>query len=351
MQPHSCHSLAFLYRTNAHARTARAAALALFFCLATLATSLAASASVSDPPALRGKTGVPAPQKGYLPAVPVTPVSGRDSLSTVSIESLPQTIGIEHTDRVRRFSRLAALAGVQAPVLDEMQLPAGLIPGFDYPIPVVRVRYNEGVFFNFNEDEVVPAGEAIIRLIAENMRNDLPDVHLTVLGHTDAIGSDEYNDELSRRRAENVIQRLFRQGVRLSQMSSVAVGKRQPAAPNSTAEGRARNRRVEFMISASEAANLALIGSRRVIKEWLATDPTRAQPHAQSNAELVVMHPKVVEQAPGQGDSIRMAQVSTVKGRVPQSQAEVRKVAPPPDIRTMPLKEFQLAKLKEEFDL
>ena len=91
------------------------------------------------------------------------------------------------------------------------------------------------------------------------MKGDVPDAALTVLGHTDAIGTDAYNIALSRRRAESVMAALAARGVNPAQLSEVAIGKRQPIAPNDTAAGRALNRRVEFLISPALSANLAAV--------------------------------------------------------------------------------------------
>jgi outer membrane protein OmpA-like peptidoglycan-associated protein len=271
-------------------------------------------------------------------------------LTLVDIKSLPDTIGIEHQDRVNRFARLAHTAGIQPPEVDEMQLGAGQVPGFNYPVPMVRVRFEERVFFDFDKYTVRPEAGKVLDLMAENMKRDVPDAQLTVLGHTDAIGSDQYNDDLSGRRAASVIQQLYARGVRLSQMSSVPVGKRQPVAPNSSEEGRAKNRRVEFMISASQDANITLVKSRRVIADWLWTRPGEERT-APAAAQLAVMRPqKAVAGAPLDAP-LRMAQVATVQGRQPKSEAEVKRLAPQPDIKLMPLKEFQQAQLKAEFDL
>jgi hypothetical protein len=67
---------------------------------------------------------------------------------------------------------------------------------------------------------------------------------------------------LPRRRAQTVIADLVARGVAADQLSAVAIGKRQPVASNDTAAGRARNRRVEFLVSASLAANLDVVGQR-----------------------------------------------------------------------------------------
>lgn len=214
------------------------------------------------------------------------PRTGR-SVGHVDLAALPQTIGIEHQDRVRRFARLSKMMGVKAPKIDQLQLKAGQIPGIDFPVPIVRVIFDEKVFFDFNEDRLRPEATPILDLMAENMRRDVPDAQLLVLGHTDAVGSDEYNIDLSRRRAMNVISSLIDRGVDPAQLSAVAIGESQPIAPNNSEEGRARNRRVEFMLSAERAANLQLVHKRRIPEEYLKLDDADKS-SARSSAEVIV---------------------------------------------------------------
>ena len=68
-----------------------------------------------------------------------------------------------------------------------------------------------------------------------------------VQGHTDNAGGDNYNLKLSQARARSVMALLTAQGVSATRLSSVGYGKTQPIASNETAEGRARNRRVELV--------------------------------------------------------------------------------------------------------
>jgi outer membrane protein OmpA-like peptidoglycan-associated protein len=76
-----------------------------------------------------------------------------------------------------------------------------------------------------------------------------PDLNLQVEGHTDSVGSDQYNQRLSERRAEAVRAYLIAQGVRSSSISAQGFGKAQPIASNTTAAGRQLNRRVEMVVS------------------------------------------------------------------------------------------------------
>ena len=192
-----------------------------------------------------------------------------------------QTAGVENNDRINRFGRLAALQGIAPPLIEQVILPPGSVNYMAGPVPVVRVVFNEGVFFDSASDQPKPEAAAVLDVIADNMRHDVPDAAVTVLGHTDAQGSDDYNVDLSRRRATNVMTALVSRGVNPDQLSEVAIGKRQPIAPNSTTEGRARNRRVEFIVSSGIDANLAAVSQRVVPASFFAiaagepVDPTR----------------------------------------------------------------------------
>ncbi len=170
-----------------------------------------------------------------------------------------QTVDVESADRIARFQRLAGLGGVATPAVTQVLVTPSEAPGLDAPVPVVRVVFPEQALFDFDADTPRIGVGAILDLVAENMRRDVPDAQLTLLGHTDAIGSEQYNYALSARRARAVFQALVERGVDPAQLSTVAIGKDQPIAPNDTAEGRARNRRVEFLISAYLNANLAVV--------------------------------------------------------------------------------------------
>ena len=188
-----------------------------------------------------------------------------------------QTINIEAQDRIARFRRLAETMGTTPPQIEEVYAPAGTVVGVNAPVPVVRVVFPEKVFFDFNQAIPRPEAMQIIETVAANMRRDVPDASLTLLGHTDGIGSDEYNVALSQRRASTVLAELVRRDVNPNQLNTVAIGKAQPIATNSTDEGRALNRRVEFLISGSEKANLSVVEDRPINSAYL-TAPGQAAP-------------------------------------------------------------------------
>jgi outer membrane protein OmpA-like peptidoglycan-associated protein len=78
--------------------------------------------------------------------------------------------------------------------------------------------------------------------------NQFPEMKVAVEGHTDAVGSDEYNLGLSKRRAQAVLEFLSGQGVKGERLSSEGYGETRPVADNDTDEGRQKNRRVDLVI-------------------------------------------------------------------------------------------------------
>jgi OOP family OmpA-OmpF porin len=76
-----------------------------------------------------------------------------------------------------------------------------------------------------------------------------PERRVVIEGHTDSVGSETYNLDLSQRRSDAVRDFLLQQGVQARQMSTRGYGKASPVASNGTAEGRQQNRRVELIIS------------------------------------------------------------------------------------------------------
>jgi len=97
--------------------------------------------------------------------------------------------------------------------------------------------------FGFDKDEVRAEDEPLIQQIAEKVAGT--DTSIFVDGHTDNIGSEEYNQDLSERRAENITKKLAEYGVNEDQVEVQAFGLGHPAADNGLLDGRATNRRVD----------------------------------------------------------------------------------------------------------
>ena len=130
-----------------------------------------------------------------------------------------------------------------------IDLPAGTVPGNDFSIPVSHIRYDTTVLFAFDQFTLQPNADPIIRDLAQVILRDAALRSLLIVGHTDSIGTDDYNVALSKRRAFKVAQSLQAAGVNGKYIGIIPMGKEQPVATNGTDEGRALNRRVEFFIS------------------------------------------------------------------------------------------------------
>jgi len=104
-----------------------------------------------------------------------------------------------------------------------------------------------GLYFALDSARLRPEALPVLdRVVA--LLNQRPDVKVLIVGHTDSRGSDRHNLDLSRRRARAVYGYLVEQGVSADRLAFAGKGERSPVAPNDTKEGRARNRRVEFIV-------------------------------------------------------------------------------------------------------
>jgi OmpA-OmpF porin, OOP family len=103
-----------------------------------------------------------------------------------------------------------------------------------------------GVNFDFNSSDIRPEARPVLDQAAEILKAN-PGVDVKVEGHTDSVGTAEYNQALSVRRAESVYRYLVNRGVDPERFRVEGFGKSQPIASNETEAGRAQNRRVELI--------------------------------------------------------------------------------------------------------
>lgn len=102
-----------------------------------------------------------------------------------------------------------------------------------------------GVLFDFNKASLKSESDSVLQHVLAFLQQD-PALKLEVQGHTDNVGSDEYNQSLSDARAKSVLDWIIQHGVAADRLSFKGYGKTHPVASNETDEGRARNRRVEI---------------------------------------------------------------------------------------------------------
>jgi outer membrane protein OmpA-like peptidoglycan-associated protein len=128
-----------------------------------------------------------------------------------------------------------------------------LAPPPPVPVPVVRVEdtrlaITQKIHFEFDKAVIRPISFHILDAVVDVLRRHPEILLVQVEGHTDAVGTDQYNQRLSDRRAKSVVSYLVQHGISSSRLSSRGFGESKPIDTNDTALGRARNRRTEFSI-------------------------------------------------------------------------------------------------------
>ncbi len=115
-------------------------------------------------------------------------------------------------------------------------------------IKVGQVFQLENVYFEFNKWNLLPASytelDKVVKFMTEN-----PKVEIELSGHTDNVGKQEYNQNLSQKRAEAVRAYVLSRGIDSKRITAKGYGMNKPIASNETSMGRDQNRRVEFMIT------------------------------------------------------------------------------------------------------
>lgn len=115
----------------------------------------------------------------------------------------------------------------------------------------IVVTFDTGILFDFDESDLRPEARENLRALADNL-NEYERTDVLIIGHTDATGSDAYNQGLSERRARSAASYVQQLGVAGERVSTRGMGETDPVADNDTAEGQQLNRRVEVVIYADE---------------------------------------------------------------------------------------------------
>ncbi|MFY9310581.1 MAG: OmpA family protein [Bacteroidia bacterium] len=115
------------------------------------------------------------------------------------------------------------------------------------PIQTGEVIRLNNIFFNTGKWELKNESFIELNRVAELLKNN-PTMQIAIAGHTDNVGADDINMQLSANRAKAVVDYLISQGITAERLSSEGFGKNKPVATNDTEEGKRENRRVEFTI-------------------------------------------------------------------------------------------------------
>lgn len=115
----------------------------------------------------------------------------------------------------------------------------------------IKITFNSGILFATASSDLQPAAKQNIQNLARIL-NKYKDTNILVEGHTDSVGSADYNQKLSEQRAQSVVNYTESLNVDPSRFTAKGYGKTQPVASNATPEGRQQNRRVEVAIMAND---------------------------------------------------------------------------------------------------
>jgi len=115
----------------------------------------------------------------------------------------------------------------------------------------IVVEFNEKILFAFGQSTLGASASSNLDKLATVLKEN-PDTDIEVQGHTDSKGSDDFNMTLSEKRASAVANYLKAKGVASSRIKTKGFGETAPVASNDTEEGRAQNRRVNFLITAND---------------------------------------------------------------------------------------------------
>ena len=140
----------------------------------------------------------------------------------------------------KKAEELAALENAQVEIVEDVN-----------GLSAIKVTFDSGILFDFNKATLKADAKKQLDKFAAEMA-DMPETDITVLGHTDNIGSAEANQKVSDNRANAVSNYLQSKGIAKSRIVAEGHSYNEPVASNDTEAGRAQNRRVEIFISANE---------------------------------------------------------------------------------------------------
>ena len=129
--------------------------------------------------------------------------------------------------------------------ISNVRIAKGAVPLYDRLASEGKI-ITYAITFETGKADIKPESMVEILRIAKLMQEN-PALEFEVQGHCDATGSDKVNDPLSQKRAEAIVAALVDQGIASARLTPVGKGSHEPIASNSTDEGRAKNRRVEFV--------------------------------------------------------------------------------------------------------
>lgn len=152
----------------------------------------------------------------------------------------------DHEGRISQNANATAAASKTAQEALDRAVAAGKLAEGKFLYETVLS--DDKVKFGFDKAELSTEAKAALDAFADKLKADNKNVYVEVQGHTDNVGSEEYNFQLGEKRAEAVRRYLSMKGVPLNRLSTISYGEAEPVADNSTRDGRNQNRRVVLVV-------------------------------------------------------------------------------------------------------
>jgi outer membrane protein OmpA-like peptidoglycan-associated protein len=152
---------------------------------------------------------------------------------------------IPRCDAPTKFTVLAEASGSDERFIRNIRIAKGAVPLYDRMMSDGKI-ISYGITFDVGKSTIKPESMGEINRIAQLMK-DNPDIKFSVEGHTDSTGGAASNQTLSDARSKAVVDKLVENGIAADRLKSAGKGQTSPIADNGTDEGRAKNRRVEFV--------------------------------------------------------------------------------------------------------
>jgi OOP family OmpA-OmpF porin len=180
------------------------------------------------------------PMAEAAPAAAVAPAPAAEIVSAAAVAPAPAA----------EIVSAAAVAPAPAAEIAPAAAAAALATPAPAAVPA-KMSFATDTFFDFDKSVLKAEGKAKLKELGEKIKNISLEV-VIVVGHTDSVGTDAYNQKLSQRRAEAVKAYMVSLGVAKNRIYTEGKGESEPAADNKTSAGRAKNRRVEVEVIGSK---------------------------------------------------------------------------------------------------
>lgn len=191
-------------------------------------------------------------------------LQGQDAAATQALAD--KIKGLVPNVTVKTEQGIDVNSAVNTSVSDAEKALASINPDQVKPIDIATALNLQIINFATGSDDIPDVNKSVLDQAAALM-NRVPNVQLTVKGHTDNTGDANANKELSRERAQAVVDYLVSKGVDPSKLSAVGLGQDEPIAENTSEEGKFKNRRIAFEVTNTETGTQRTVDGEKVTEK------------------------------------------------------------------------------------